>query len=164
MRIALLAPVVGLALGLSACSGSGQPPGGPVGGLLASLNPFGRAREVVVSGPAAPPGLVLRRDDTRGLVDQVTGLSVEPMPGGAVIEASGLPRAQGYWDADLVPVGSGGDTLVYEMRVAPPAVLGRVGPPASREVVTATSVADAALRGVSAIQVRGLGNALEVRR
>ena len=164
MRIATLAPVVGLVLALGACAGSGQAPSNRVGGLLASLNPFGRAREVPVSSAAAPPGLVLRRDDARGLVDQVTGLSVDPMPGGAVIEAAGLPQLQGYWDADLVPVGTGGGTLVYELRVAPPGTVTPIGSPASREVVVAAYVSDAALRDVRAIRVRGLRNALEVSR
>ena len=166
MRIATLPPIAALALALGACAGTGtgtdtEP---RTGGLLASLNPFGQAREVSLAGPAAPPGLVLRRADARGLVDQVTGLSLGPMPGGAVIEAAGLPQLQGYWDAALVPVASGGGTLVYELRVAPPGTVSAIGSPASREVVVAAYASDAALRGVRTIQVRGLRNALEVSR
>ena len=163
MRIATPALTVGLALTLAACSGPG-----PLSGL-SRLNPlslFGGSREVRVAGPAAPPGADVRRDDDRGLVDQVTALSVEPMPGGAVIEARGLPQVQGYWDAGLVAVGGGpqGGVLTYELRVEPPPVARRVGPPASREVVTGAFVSDAVLRNVSAIRVRGLRNAREVRR
>ena len=163
MRIATPALLVGLTLALGACSGDG-----PLSGL-SRLNPlgvFGEARPVSLEGPAAPPGASLRRDDDRGLVDQVTALSVEPMPGGAVVEARGLPQVQGTWDVDLVPVGGGprGGVLLYELRVAPPPVARRAGPPASREVVAGAFVSDAVLRDVAAIRVRGLRSAREVRR
>ena len=162
MRITTLPLIAGLLLALGACSGAA--PSNPASGILASLSPFGPAQEVSLAGPAAPPGLVLRRSDARGLVDQVTGLSVEPTPGGAVIEAAGLPQLQGYWDAALVLAGASGGTLIYDLRVAPPSTVTAVGPPASREVVVAAYASDAALRDVRAIRVRGLRNALEVAR
>ena len=157
MRIAMM---LGLVLGLAACERTG----------LSRLDPlglFGGSREVRVAGPDAPPGLAVRRDDDRGLVDQVTALDVDPMPGGAVVRARGLPPAQGFWDADLVPLAGGrpvGGVLAYELRVAPPPVAPRVGPPASREVVTAAFVSDSVLREVAVIRVRGLRNAREARR
>ena len=164
MRIATPALLAGLALALGACS-----EGGPLSGL-SRLNPlgvFGEARAVSMEGTAAPPGARPRPDDDRGLVDQVTALSVEPMPGGAVVEARGLPPVQGYWDVDLVPLNGGraqGGVLLYELRVAPPPVTRRAGPPASREVVAGAFVSDAVLRDVAAIQVRGARSAREVRR
>lgn len=136
------------------------------GGALSGLNPFGGSREVSLEGPAAPPGGALTRPDDRGLVQQVTGLVVRPLPGGVVVEARGLPPVQGYWDADLVRVGRGArdGVLTFDLRIQPPPAPRRAGPPASREVVTAAYVSDAALRGVRTIRVRGLSSAREVRR
>lgn len=156
-----LAPAltVASALALAGCSGGG--------GLLSGLNPFARSEEVRIDGPAAPPGAAGRRVDDRGLVDQVTALSVTPMPGGAVIEARGLPPIQGYWDVGLVARNGGrpvGGVLAYQLRVEPPEVARRVGSPPSREVVAAAFVSDAALEGVSTIRVEGLRSAREARR
>ena len=158
MRTAI---ALGLVLGLGACEGSGIP-------RLDPLGLFGSSREVrTATSPAAPPGVAARRDDDRGLVDQVTALSVTPMPGGAVVEARGLPATQGYWDVGLVPLNGGrpaGGVLLYELRVAPPPTPPRVGTPVSREVVTAAFVSDAALRDVVAIRVLGSRSAREARR
>ena len=164
MRIATPALCAGLALALAACSGDG-----PRSGLsrLDPLGLFGRSERVSVAGPDAPPGLALRRGDGRGPVERITALSIRPMPGGAVVEARGLPPVQGAWDVDLVALNRGrplGGVLDYELRVEPPPAPRRVGPPTSREVVAAAFVSDAVLREVSAIRVRGLRDAREVRR
>ena len=133
--------------------------------VLSRINPFAREAQVDLSGPSAPPGGLARTDDDRGLVDQVTALSVAPTPGGAVVEARGLPPVQGYWDVGLVErPGAPAGVLAYELRVVPPPAARRVGPAASREVVAGAFVADARLRGVSSIRVVGLRNALEARR
>ena len=156
MRIATIAALAA-ALALTAC-GRGNP--------LSGLNPFRGSSDVRIDEPAAPPGGAIRRRDDRGIVQEVTAVTVRPLPGGVVVEARGLPPVQGYWDADLVLVGGGGrdGVLTYDLRIEPPIVAERVGPPASREVVTAVYASDAALRGVSAIRVRGLTGSREVRR
>ena len=164
MRIATPALCAGLALALSACAGDGPRTG------LARLNPlglFGGSEPVSLAGPDAPPGIALRRDDGRGPVERITALSVRPMPGGALVEARGLPPVQGAWDVGLVALNRGrpvGGVLDYELRVEPPPVAPRVGPPASREVVAAAFVSDGVLREVSTIRVRGLRDARAVRR
>lgn len=155
MRIAT-ALTIGAAL---AASGCGDNP-------LQDLNPFASPQVANLDGPAAPPGGAIRAQDDSPLVAQVTALEVRPLPGGAVVEARGLPPVQGHWDAALRPVGRGPQdgVLVYGLRVEPPPVAERVGPPSSREVVTAAYVSDAVLRGVSRIRVVGLTNAREARR
>lgn len=156
MRIATGA-LIAAALVLSGCARSG---------VLSGLNPFGASESVRLDGPAAPPGGAIRGRDDRGMVQQVTALAVRPMPGGAVVEARGLPPVQGYWDAGLALVGRGpeGGVLTYELRIEPPPGPRPVGTTASREVVTAAYVSDAVLRDVRAIRVRGLLDAREVRR
>jgi hypothetical protein len=145
------------ALALAACA---------PGGALSGLNPFSRSTEVGLEGPAAPPGGALRVADDRGLVQDVTALVARPLPGGVVLEARGLPPVQGFWDADLVRVGRGPQdgVLTLDFRVEPPLEPRPPGTAASREVVTAAYVSDAALRGVRTIRVRGLTSAREVRR
>lgn len=156
MRIATGA-LIAAAITLSGCARDN---------VLSGLNPFAASEDVRIDGPAAPPGGAIRRRDDRGVVQQVTSLTTRPLPGGLVLEARGLPPVQGYWDAGLVRVGRGprDGVLLYELRIEPPLEPRRAGPTASREVVTAAYIPDAALRGVRAIRVRGLLGAREVRR
>ena len=115
-------------------------------------NWFGRAAE-------APARAVEDARDPRPLV-AVTALEVAPTAGGAIVEARGLPPAQGWWGADLVPLEDGDPaTLTYELRAVPVPVARRVGPAPSRELVVATFASDIALAGVRRIRVDGAGGA-----
>lgn len=99
--------------------------------------------------------------DPRQLVDQVTSLSINRTPQGAIVEAAGLPQTQGYWDADLVAENGGEPAegvLTYRFVVAPPSGPRRVSTPQSREVTAAAFVSNAKLAEVSKIVVLGLGN------
>jgi hypothetical protein len=115
-------------------------------------NWFGRATE-------APTRAVEDVRDPRPLI-AVTALEVAPSAGGAIVEARGLPPAQGWWGADLVAVEDGDPaTLTYELRAVPVPVARRVGPAPSRELLVATFASDAALAGVRRIRVDGAGGA-----
>ncbi|MCX7645421.1 MAG: hypothetical protein N2Z62_09025 [Rhodobacteraceae bacterium] len=111
-----------------------------------------------------------RPADPRPLVDQVTAMTVERVPGGAILRATGLPPTQGFWDAALVEVpqfieerASDGtvtrirdsSVLVYDFRLAPPPYAARQGTEPSREVIVATFLSNNRLDGVSRIVVRG---------
>ena len=78
---------------LAACSG-----GGGGGGLLSGL--FGRATSVdtVNTNPD---------DDPRPLINQITDLKLERVPGGAILRATGLPPTQGYFDGALLLMNRG---------------------------------------------------------
>ncbi|PRX32752.1 hypothetical protein SAMN05216257_10624 [Meinhardsimonia xiamenensis] len=153
-----------ITLGVALFAGLALSLGGCVQGLgrLNPLNWFGQAEEVTVDAVEAE---TVR--DPRPLVERVVALEIARRPGGAIVTARGLPPTQGWWAAELVPLGDElpvAGTLAYEFRIAPPPVAKRVGPPRSREVVVARFVSDEKLEGVRAIQVRGRTNALVARR
>jgi hypothetical protein len=51
----------------------------------------------------------------------VLSMTVEPIPGGAVVRARGVTPTQGWWDAELVPQElDDKGILVYEFRLLPP--------------------------------------------
>ncbi|MBM9593040.1 hypothetical protein JM664_00755 [Rhodobacteraceae bacterium MCCB 386] len=127
---------------------------------LNPVNWFGRAERVETV--AAP---VQGVSDPRPLVPQVTNLTVERNPGGAIVRATGLPPVQGWHGAALVPVPNAGQgVLAYQFRALPPAGPTRVSTERSRELVVAVFLTDQALAGVREIQVSGATNALAARR
>ncbi len=125
------------------------------------FNWFGRSQEVQTVAPGEIP------QDPRPLVDQVTELVIERVPGGAIVRARGLPQTQGYYDGALVsetrnaPVDG---VLTYQFRVVPPAEPQRVSTPRSREIVVARFLSDQALQGVRSIRVEAASNARAARR
>lgn len=96
------------------------------------------------------------RADGRVLVDQIVSLRIDRTPGGAIVEATGLPTTQGYWNAELVALNEGRATdgvLSYEFRVAPPLTPKAQGIQQSREITVARAVSQARLQGVRQIRV-----------
>lgn len=147
LMVALLATA-----GCSAVSGS----------RLNPFNWFGRSEEVAVSD-AAPAHLA----DPRPLIDQVTALTVDPTPGGAILRATGLPPTQGYYDAALVSVSDDepvDGVLEYRFVAFPPATPARVSTPQSREIVVGRVLSRQDLAGVTEIRVTAAQNARAVRR
>lgn len=126
------------------------------------FNWFGRSAETraVANARIAPEA------DPRIPVAQVTQLAVEPVPGGAIIRATGLPPTQGYWDVSLVPdpVPDGGSELVYRFLVQPPPTPRPAGTPMSREVTAGVFASDFRLEGIRRITVTGETNARSVNR
>ncbi len=146
MRTPLLASLAALML-LTSC-----------GSRLNPFNWFGprEARERTVSADGGLPE-ILR--DQRLLVEQVTRVVLEPMPGGVILRATGLPPTQGYWDAELValPINEDG-VLAFEFRIFPPVTEAAVSTQVSREVVVATFVSDIKLAQVTGLVVLGETN------
>jgi hypothetical protein len=94
--------------------------------------------------------------DFRGMVAEITSMSVVTTNGGVVVHATGLPPTQGYFAAELVPLNGEkpeNGTLTYEFRTAPPLTQSRVSSEASRDIVVAHVISDAKLRGVSQIKI-----------
>lgn len=126
------------------------------------LNPanwFGRSepRETIVLPDQA--------GDPRPLVESVLSMSVEPMPGGAIVRARGQTPTQGWWQAELVPLDvDDSGALVYEFRIEPPSKVTPVNTPQSRQVDVAMFVSDIRLDGVREIVVQGATNARSARR
>ncbi len=126
---------------------------------LNPVNWFGRSepRETIV--------LPDEQSDQRPLVESVLSMSVEPMPGGAIVRARGQTPTQGWWQAELVALElNDSGALVYEFRLVPPLEQTAVNTPQSRQVDVAIFVSDIRLDGVREIVVQGATNARSARR
>lgn len=130
------------------------------GSQLNPFNWFGRSQERQVEEFG-----IKRPADTRGLVEQVLSLTIEPTPQGALVRATGVSPMQGYYDAELVarPVDENG-VLVFDFRIMPPPVQKPVGAVRTREVTVAAALSTRALEGIREIVVQGATNARSSRR
>ncbi len=140
--------------------------GGCTGVRQSALNPFnwfGRSAEA----PTATAVSVPARQDGRQLVAQVTELAVEPVTGGAIVRAVGLPPSQGWWDAELLPENDFTPVegeLSFRFAIAPPTQPRPQGTPMSREVSAGIFVSDFKLANTRRITVTGNGNARTTAR
>ena len=152
MRKPLLAGLL-LAMTVSGCAGLRESRFNP-------FNWFGGAE------PAQATALPVAPGDPRPLAAQITDLTIDRMPGGAIVRATALPPTQGFWDAELVERKDGGDpgTLILEFRMRPPVTPAAISTPRSRAVVAALFVSDIRLAQVGAITVQGATNGLTSRR
>lgn len=144
--------MMSLCVALSGCGGFGQ-------SRLNPFNWFGKSapRETIV--------LPAEQSDPRPLVETVLSMTVEPMPGGAIVRARGQNPTQGYWQAELVPLDVDADgVLVYEFRLLPPITATDVNTPQSRQVDVAIFVSDYKLEFISEIVVQGATNARSAQR
>ncbi len=165
-----LMAMLALTLTLSACGAVRE-------SRLNPFNWFGRseAREARQAS-AAERAQYRRPSDRRPLVANVTAMTVEPIPGGAILRATGVPVTQGFWEAELVRIEPGQvaldeddpaadpAVLVFDFRVASPPFIAREGTVSSREIEVATYLTDNALDGVRQIIVRGERTERIVRR
>jgi hypothetical protein len=94
-----------LCLSLAACGES----------RLNPLNWFGGEREERITVTE-----VERPTDPRPLVAEVTGLAIEQTTSGAILTATALTEATGYWQPGLVLIGREDGAATYEFRAAPP--------------------------------------------
>jgi hypothetical protein len=126
------------------------------------LNPFNWFRK---SEPRETIVLPERGADPRPLVAAVLSMTVEPMPGGAIVRARGETPTQGWWEAELVPLPVSEDgVLVYEFRILPPKTGTDVNTPQSRQVDVAIYISDYKLDALREIVVQGATNARVSRR
>lgn len=152
MPVARSLLLVTLCVALSGCGGMRQ-------SKLNPFNWFGKSepRETIV--------LPDEKTDPRPLVETVLTLTVEPIPGGAIVRARGLTPTQGWWDAELVPLPLSEDgVLVYEFRLVPPLNPTDVNTQRSREIDVAIYMSDYKLEAVREIVVQGATNARVARR
>ena len=156
MKTPALAALAALMV-LSACAGVRE----------SALNPFtwfGRSTETQTLVPTGGFGAM---EDNRPLVEQVTELAVEPVSGGAMVRAAGLPPTQGWWDAELVS-DTGFEPENGELRlrfvVAAPREPRPAGTPVSRELTAGLFLSNIRLDEVRRITVSGATNARTVAR
>lgn len=128
------------------------------------LNPFnwfGRSEEETES---ITPVREVR--DPRPLVDQITALTIEPTPTGAIVRATGLPPMQGWHSAALVAQSDGpvGGEMVFLFRALPPGGATRVSTFKSRELTVAARLSADELAATRVVRVVGARNSRVARR
>ena len=157
MKTPALAALAALVF-LSACAGVRQSAVNP-------FNWFGGGRETEVT--LAPEGGFPQAIDNRPAVAEITDMAVEPVQGGAIVRATGLPPTQGWWDAELVADGElaavdGEVTLRFVL--APPRQTMRQGTERSREVSAGLFLPTAVLAQARRVTVTAERNARTVTR
>jgi hypothetical protein len=130
-----------------------------------SLNPFNWWGGEETAVEITPDGEIV---DPRPLIADVTALVAEPVPGGVIIRATGLPPTQGFWNAALLPdspelIPDEDGVLGFDFRAAPPVASQGAGSPRAREIVTGYFLSNQDLAGVRSVTVRGERNARSVR-
>ncbi len=148
------------------------------------LNPknwFGKSQVVEVDenaevNPLIPrkKGLASRKNGPApkgALIEQVSALTIERVPGGAVIRAQGIAAHMGGYDLRLVPLNDGKPEkgmLSYEMRLFYPVIDHRrsriTGTARARTLNVAHHLTDQDLDGVRSIRVIGDQNSRSSKR
>ncbi|MFW5641670.1 MAG: hypothetical protein ACOCY0_02785 [Roseicyclus sp.] len=139
-----------LCLGLAACGQS-------------RLNPmtwFGGEREERITLREGAP----ESADPRPLVAAITALSVETTTSGAIVTATALTDATGYWQPGLLEVERTEDSVTYEFRARPPQAGRLAGPEPTRVIVAAVDLGRRDLAGLRTITVRSQTNQRSVQR
>ena len=134
------------------------------GSRLNPLNWFGGAEEAPRVEASADDSAPLPPTAGLNLISQITDLTVDPLPSGAIITATGLPPRQGFWEAELVYMGVEDGVIAFAFVINEPGGPTQAGTPSSREVVTATALSNQALAQIRAITVVAQSNQLTSRR
>lgn len=149
-----------------------------------SLNPvnwFGNSRSVPAASTTPNTNPLLPDDDgifsnrrnapviyPGSPIESVSTLTIDRVPGGAIIRATGIAAVQGVYDAQLTPANAEeraeNGVLTYRLEGVRPANPTAVGSPATRQITVARHVNDSLLAGVGTIRVEGVQNARETRR
>jgi hypothetical protein len=146
-----------LALTLAACGGFRD----------SRLNPFNWFGRSVEAPTTLEPEGGYNAGDNRALVGDVTSLTIDRTPNGAVVTAFGLPPTQGWWDAELVAENGGepvDGVLTFRFVVSEPRRPYPAGNPRSREVSAATFLSNVRLDAINRIVVSGERNSRSSQR
>lgn len=99
--------------------------------------------------------------------DEIVDLTVERVPGGAIIRATGRAARQGTYAVQLTPANEDelpvNGVLTYRLEGIAPTNTA-IGTPPTREVIAGRKLTEQELRGVRTIRVEGLLNARVARR
>lgn len=164
-----IATLLALSVTLSACGESRLNPG----------NWFGRSREAPVEQTAEQTNPLIPRERNgffnsrrareeanayRGQpVDQISGIVIEQVPGGAIVRAEGVSRFQNVYDVRLTPVAEDGKpingVLQFRLEAVIPDKPIRGGSEQVRTILAGVALTNQDLEGVNAIRVAGVQNA-----
>lgn len=144
-----LIAALSLCLALAACGES----------RLNPLNWFGGEREERIRVTD-----VEERRDPRPLVSEVLSIAIEPTTAGAILTATALTSATGYWQPALIEVERGEDGVVYEFRAAPPPPGTVAGPEPTRRITAAVDISSGELARIRTVTVVAATNRRSVTR
>lgn len=131
---------------------------GSGGGAVAAVGASGEVEPLVPDGART---LVL---DARPLLAEVTSVSLDRTPDGAILRATGRASSQGWFNADLVLTAIEGGTATYAFRAEAPRGFAAAGTPASRQITAAVNLDLAELQGIRRFRVEGASGARSVSR
>jgi len=171
MRISFTALLVA-SLALGAC-----------GSVLNPGNWFGRSTsepiQQVNQAPANPlipeksSSIFKRKDNAEPVYvgqpfDEIIDLTIDRVPGGAIIRATGRADRQGSYAVQLTPLVEDetpiNGVLTYRLEAVKPDQNTPIGTAPTREATAGREMTDQELRGVTTIRVEGVRNALVARR
>lgn len=130
------------------------------------LNPFnwfGRSHAAATTATLNPNEAA----DGRQLIREVTDLTLEPMPTGVIVRATGLPPTQGWWKAELVVENHGlpvDGVISYRFLVFQPPGATPASTTQSRVITAAAFLSNPKLAETTKIVVQGEANSRETRR
>lgn len=100
-------------------------------------------------------------------IDSVTDVTLERIPGGVLLRATGVAATQGVYDAQLTPVTEDGPVdgvIIFSLDALNDPDLRTQGPVQTRDVIVATTLTDQDLGNARTIRVAGARNAIDIRR
>ena len=115
-------------------------------------------------GPLVPAGVRTLEVDARPLIAQVSSVSLERTPDGAILRATGVAQSQGWFNAELVLIAIDGGTATYAFRAEAPRDFQNTGSAASRSITAAVNLDLAELAAIRRFRVEAAGNSRTVGR
>lgn len=140
-----------------------------VSNVASTLNPFnwfGSSTETETettapqpqnAGSLIPEGERVVIVDGRSLVQNISSLTIDRGPAGAIVTAVGVTATQGYFNAQLVNTGVANGVLTLQFR-AQPSVSTAVGSERSREIAAGYVISTADLAGINTVRVEAATN------
>lgn len=97
-------------------------------------------------------------------IDKLSTLVVDEVPGGLLIQVTGMAQKTGFYNGQLIPLDSADPTVRdYRFDIIQPADTAG-GSPTSRTLSVAVYLTDQDLEAIRVIRVRGANNTLTKRR
>jgi len=99
------------------------------------------------------------------LIEKLETVKLKFIPEGAILEVTGLPISEGYWDAKLVEIKSNDNSkIIYEFRANPPSLVHNKGTEKSRKLIIVEIVTAKRLKKIKLITVIGKKNIISIKR
>ncbi|WP_375281796.1 hypothetical protein [Pseudooctadecabacter sp.] len=114
--------------------------------------------------PLVPEGRTTVVIDNRQLVTSVSTLVVDRTTTGAIVRAAGVAPTQGFFNAELVPVGIENGVLTLDFRAMAPTGFAATGSARSRTITAAYIMEMSEVSAVRSVRVQAATNARVTRR